>query len=82
MITSLEIQAASSSIGFLGTLIMFLNGNTSIPFEGAVFGSESVNEANKIIRRKNKRIQVFQRIGMLLLTASFLLQLLSLIPFK
>ncbi|WP_261143833.1 hypothetical protein [Serratia fonticola] len=75
--TSTQLQIISTVIGFLGTLIMFFNGYNLKPYEGAVFGSDAVNEANKKITRDNKRIMVMQKIGMGLLTFSFLCQAVS-----
>ncbi len=56
---------------------MFFNGYNLKPYEGAVFGSDAVYEANKKITRDNKRIMVMQKIGMGLLTFSFLCQAVS-----
>ncbi len=56
---------------------MFFNGYNLKPYEGAVCGSDAVNEANRKITRDNKRIMVMQKIGMGLLTFSFLCQAIS-----
>lgn len=74
---SLNLQIASSVIGFIGTLIMFFNGYNLKPYEGGVFGSDEVNEHNKKVRRDNKIITSMQRLGLGLLTLSFFCQGLS-----
>lgn len=75
--TATELQIISTVIGFVGTLIMFLNGYNLKPYEGGVFGSDAVIEENKKIAKENKRIKVMQKTGMGLLTLSFLCQSVS-----
>lgn len=77
MMNSLHLQIVSSVIGFVGTLIMFFNGYNLKPTEGAVWGGPEVDEHNKKIDRENKRIIIMQRLGMGLLTLSFLCQGMS-----
>ncbi|WP_210507404.1 hypothetical protein [Pantoea ananatis] len=76
MITTL-FQVAATLIGLTGTLIMFFNSYSLLPYEGATFGSDEIIEHNRKVRIKNQRMLVRQKIGIGLLTFSFLVQLIS-----
>ncbi|CNF22267.1 hypothetical protein ACLMPM_22860 [Yersinia enterocolitica] len=58
---------------------MFYYSHSLIPLEGSDFVStEEINENDKIIRA-NKRIKIMQKIGIALLSASFITQGVSIV---
>lgn len=73
----LHLQIFSTVLGFIGTLIMFFNSHNLKPYEGGVFGSESVKKWNEKVKKDNQRIAIMQKIGLGLLTSSFLCQSIS-----
>lgn len=72
-----QIQIAATVIGLFGTLLMFFNSHSLMPYESAMFGSDEIIEHDRIVERKNKRMLSLQRFGVGLLTLSFILQLAS-----
>jgi hypothetical protein len=75
--SSTELQIASTAVGLFGTLLMFFNSYSLMPYESAMFGSDEVTEHDRLIEQKNKKMLLKQRIGVGLLTFSFMLQLVS-----
>ncbi|AMO47607.1 Hypothetical protein AKI40_1190 [Enterobacter sp. FY-07] len=75
--TSLGMQIASTLLGFTGTILMFFNSYALIPYESAMFGSDEIIEHDRKVEQKNKRMLRNQKIGIGLLSLSFLLQLIS-----
>lgn len=75
--TSLGMQIASTLFGFTGTILMFFNSYALIPYESAMFGSDEIIEHDRKVEQKNKRMLRNQKIGIGLLSLSFLLQLIS-----
>lgn len=73
----LHLQIFSTLLGFAGTLIMFFYSHNLKPYEGGVFGSREVTKWNEQVKKDNKRIAVMQKIGLGLLTSSFLCQSIS-----
>lgn len=72
-----ELQIAATAVGLFGTLLMFFNSHSLMPYESAMFGSDEIIEHDRLIQQKNKRMLFKQRIGVGLLTFSFMLQLVS-----
>lgn len=75
---SRNLQFTSVVFGFVGTLIMFFFGYNLIPYEGGVFGSDEITAYNDSVKKKNRLYLVMQKIGMGMLSMSFLLQGLAL----
>jgi|GEM_PF-1501340 hypothetical protein len=71
---SRKLQLASVVFGFIGTLAIFLFSYSLIPYQGGVFGSEKINKHNNLVKKKNCLYLVIQKIGMGMLSISFLLQ--------
>ncbi|MBD9642910.1 hypothetical protein IB231_04615 [Pantoea sp. PNT02] len=71
------IQFAATVVGLFGTLLMFFNSHSLIPYESAMFGSDEIIEHDRLVEQKNKKMLIKQRIGVGLLTFSFMLQLVS-----
>lgn len=74
---SVHFQIASSVIGFTGTIIMFFNSYSLKPTEGAVWGGPEIDKHNKKIDKENRKMVIMQKIGLGLLTLSFLCQGIS-----
>ncbi len=72
-----QLQIAATVIGLFGTLLMFFNSHAMMPYESAMFGSDEIMEHDRLVERKNKRMLLLQRVGVGLLTLSFMLQLAS-----
>ncbi|MFQ1679178.1 hypothetical protein ACK08B_04935 [Pantoea dispersa] len=72
-----QIQIAATVIGLFGTLLMFFNSHSLMPYESSMFGSDEIMEHDRIVERKNKRMLMLQRVGVGLLSLSFMLQLAS-----
>ncbi|WP_413676425.1 hypothetical protein [Pantoea dispersa] len=72
-----HIQIAATVIGLFGTLLMFFNSHSLMPYESSMFGSDEIMEHDRIVERKNKRMLMLQRVGVGLLSLSFMLQLAS-----
>lgn len=75
--TSNELQVSATLVGLIGTLLMFFNSHSLIPYESAMFGSDEIMEHDRLVEQKNKKMLLKQRIGIGLLTFSFVLQLCS-----
>jgi hypothetical protein len=71
---------ASTALGAIGTMILFLSSYTLEPFAGAQFGSQESVKQNEGIRAKNASRSRWQRVGFAILCASFIVQAMS-IPF-
>jgi hypothetical protein len=71
---------ASTALGAIGTMILFLSSYTLEPFGGAPFGSQELVTQNEGIRVKNASRTRWQRAGFAILCASFIVQAMS-IPF-
>ncbi|POW56601.1 hypothetical protein C3408_14270 [Candidatus Pantoea alvi] len=56
---------------------MFFNSHSLAPYESSMFGSDEIMEHDRLVERKNKRMLFLQRVGVGLLTLSFMLQLAS-----
>lgn len=74
---STYLQIAATFIGLVGTLLMFFNSYSLLPYESAMFGSDEIIEHDRLTRIKNQKMLMRQKIGVGLLTFSFLLQLFS-----
>ncbi|MGG6098323.1 hypothetical protein C7431_104541 [Pantoea allii] len=74
---STYLQIAATFIGLIGTLLMFFNSYSLLPYESAMMGSDEIIENDRLTRTKNHKMLVRQKIGIGLLTFSFLLQLVS-----
>ena len=70
---------ASTALGTIGTMILFLTSYTLEPFAGGPFGEELVKQ-NEGISAKNASRTQWQRVGFAILCASFIVQAMS-IPF-
>jgi len=70
---STYLQIAATFIGLIGTLLMFFNSYSLLPYESAMMGSDEIIEYDRLIRTKNHKMLVRQKIGIGLLTFSFLL---------
>lgn len=75
--SSQNLQIISTLLGFIGTAIMFFNGYSLLPYHGGTFADHDTAEKNRIVRKKNKRMAVMQKLGMGALTISFLIQTIS-----
>jgi hypothetical protein len=64
----------SAILGAAGTAFLFFGSYTLQPFEGAPFGGPQINKANAEIAAKNKLRILRQRIGLALLSLSFVAQ--------
>lgn len=73
----IQLQIAATVIGLSGTLLMFFNSHSLIPYESSVFGSDEIVEHDRLVEKRNKRMLFWQRFGVGLLTLSFMLQLVS-----
>lgn len=71
------LQIAATIIGLVGTLLMFFNSYSLLPYESAMFGSDEIIEHDRLVRIKNQKMLLRQKFGIGLLTLSFLLQLVS-----
>ena len=71
---------ASTTLGAIGTMILFLSSYTLEPFAGAPFGSQELVKQNEGIRARNASHTRWQRVGFAILCASFIFQAMS-IPF-
>jgi hypothetical protein len=74
------VALASSTLGAIGTIILFLSSYTLEPFAGATFGSQELVKQNEGIRAKNAARTWWQKVGFAILCASFIAQAMS-IPF-
>lgn len=68
------ISAVAILFGLAGSLLMFLNGHVLKPYPGGMFAPDNYEEIADQITRDNRRIVLMQRLGMLSLFASFMLQ--------
>lgn len=70
-----------SSVGLIadisGALIIFRHGLPSKHSEGIHLGIDETSEAEAIRLTKNKRIESYSKIGLILLTLGFILQLIG-----
>ncbi len=71
---SFSLQFASAAFGCLGTVLLFSFSYSLEPFEGGVFGSDSINAHNERVRVKNLTKLRVQKIGFAILCLSFLAQ--------
>jgi hypothetical protein len=71
---------ASTALGAIGTMILFLSSYMLEPFVEAPFGTEELAKQNEGIRAKNESRTRWQRVGFAILCASFIVQAMS-IPF-
>ena len=71
------VELASAVVGSAGTLILFFSSYALEPFSGGVFGSPAVTAENDRIRKSNRLRKRWQQVGLLLLLASFLLQVVA-----
>ena len=62
---------AAAALGLAGTLLMFFNTWTYEPPAGVNFGGSAVDGDNVKVRARNRRRDVYQRIGLALLALSF-----------
>lgn len=74
---ALHFQIFSTLAGFIGTVLMFRYSYVLKPYEGAAFAESDTNEKNGRIRRENIRIQKMQKLGIALLSLSFISQGIS-----
>ena len=70
---------ASAALGVSGTVVLFFGSYALQPFEGATWAGEETEASNDKIRIANARRIVSQRIGLVLLCLSFLVQ--AAVPF-
>lgn len=72
------ISAIAIIFGLTGSFMMFLNGHVLKPYPGGGFGPDNYEEVVAKITKENRRIVLMQRLGMMSLFISFLLQGLAL----
>jgi hypothetical protein len=64
----------SALLGAAGTLVLFRGSYALEPFSGGIFGGPEINADNARIRRENKQREKMQKVGLVLLCASFVVQ--------
>jgi hypothetical protein len=67
----------SAIFGAAGTIFLFFGSYTLEPLAGAVWGGPVVDKENAKIRGKNKSRILRQRIGLVFLCLSFIIQVVS-----
>ena len=65
---------ASSLLGMVGTATLFFSSYSLQPLEGAVLGGPETAKTNDDIRRKNVRRLCWQKMGLICLLLSFIVQ--------
>lgn len=50
-----ELQIAATAVGLFGTLLMFFNSHSLMPYESAMFGSDEIIEHDRLIEQKTRR---------------------------
>lgn len=65
---------ASAIVGTTGTVVLFFSSYTLEPLQGGTFGSAALNAANSAIRTANAKRVRCQRIGLIFLCTSFIIQ--------
>lgn len=68
------VGLASSLLGVVGTGILFANSYSLQSLEGGVFGSPELTRYNDDVRRKNIKRLFWQKIGLICLCFSFIVQ--------
>ena len=76
--TPTTINAIAIIFGLAGSLLMFLNGHVLKPYPGGMFAPDNYEEIVAQIAKDNKHIVRMQRLGMMCMSISFVLQGLAL----